>query len=166
VRRYLAGDRGAGDELAERFQPLVGRIVQRVLGPRRREEWEDARQAVFLRLFGRLSSWRGRAPFCKWLAVVAARRAIDFIRAPDPAGPLPAEEPADRRPAPADLETRECIARAVAAFPPEWRTAFELVAQGTPREEVARRLGRSVRTVHYWLAEMRDQLARRLGGTD
>jgi RNA polymerase sigma factor (sigma-70 family) len=149
--------------LAEHFQPLVGRIVQRVLGPQRREEWEDARQAVFLRLFARLSCWQGRAPFCKWLAVVAARRAIDFTRAADPPGPLPVIEPADRRPAPMDLETRECIGRTLSRIPPEWRTVFDLVAQGTPRDEVARRLGRSVRTVQYWLAEIRDQLMRCLG---
>ncbi len=49
VRLHLAGDRAAGDALARKFAGLVRSIVQRVLGPGRREEWDDACQAVFLR---------------------------------------------------------------------------------------------------------------------
>src|SRR5438132_1512424 len=73
VRLYLAGQRSAGDELVVKFTPLVRSIVQRVLGPGRREEWDDACQAVFLRVFANLGRWEQRCPFCKWLAVVAAR---------------------------------------------------------------------------------------------
>src|SRR5215211_1169176 len=102
VRRYLSGDRAAGDELATKFGGLVRRIVQRVLGPGRREEWDDAAQAIFLRVFANLHRWEQRCPFCKWLAVVAARKAIDVSRLPDAMERLPAAELPDPRPPPPD----------------------------------------------------------------
>ena len=81
-----------------KFTALVRSIVQRVLGPGRREEWDDACQAVFLRVFANLGRWEQRCPFCKWLAVVAARKAIDVSRLPDAMERLPAAELADPRP--------------------------------------------------------------------
>jgi RNA polymerase sigma-70 factor (ECF subfamily) len=158
VHLYLDGDREAGDALACKFTPLVRSIVQRVLGPGRREEWEDACQAIFLRIFGNLKKWEERCPFCKWLAVVAARRAIDLSRLPDPMKRLPLDEVADSRPQPPDRETIERIEQAVARFPPQWRRVWEGWVQGMRREEMARQSGKSLRTIQYWLAEMLDQL--------
>jgi RNA polymerase sigma factor (sigma-70 family) len=158
VRLYLAGDRRAGDALARKFAALVRGIVQRVLGPGRREEWDDACQAIFLRLFANLGKWERRCPFCKWLAVVAARRAIDLGRLPNPMDRLPAEEIADDRPPPPDPDTLARIERTLAQFPPEWRSVWEWWVQGVRRDEMARRAGKSPRTIQYWLAEMLDQL--------
>jgi len=158
VHLYLAGDRAAGDALASKFAPVVRSIVQRVLGPGRREEWDDACQAIFLRLFGNLKKWEERCPFCKWLAVVAARRAIDLSRLPDPLQRLPLDEVADPRPQQTDRETIERIEQAVARFPPEWRRVWEGWVQGERREEIARQCRKSLRTVQYWLAEMLDTL--------
>jgi RNA polymerase sigma-70 factor (ECF subfamily) len=163
VRRYLAGDRASGDALAEKFGPLVRGIVQRVLGPARREEWDDACQAIFLRLFTNLEKWEERCPFCKWLAVVAARRAIDLGRLPDPMRRLPLGDVPDSRPPAPDRETLERIEQTVARFPPEWRQVWDWWAQGMRREEMAKRAGKSLRTVQYWLAEMLDQLRESLG---
>jgi RNA polymerase sigma-70 factor (ECF subfamily) len=163
VARYLAGDRAAGDELARKFVPLVHSIVQRVLGPGRREEWEDACQAVFLRLFGNLGRWEQRGPFCKWLAVVAARRAIDLTRLDGPMERLPSAEIADPRTTSVAPAVLEVIERVVARFPPDWRRLWEWWVQGIERDEMARRLGKSVRTVQYRLAEMLDQLREELG---
>src|SRR5213082_2407466 len=120
VRLYLEGQRSAGDELVAKFTALVRSIVQRVLGAGRRDQWDDACQAVFLRLFANLGRWEQRCPFCKWLAVVAARRAIDLGRLVEPADRLPADDIADPRPPP-DPETAERIERIVGRFPPDWR---------------------------------------------
>lgn len=158
VHQYLAGKRCAGDALARKFAPLVRSIVQRVLGPGRRGEWDDACQAIFLRLFSNLGKWEERCPFCKWLAVVAARRAIDLGRLPDPMARLPDSDIADPRPAAPDRETIERIEQTVARFPPEWRCVWEWWVQGMRRDEMARRSGKSLRTIQYWLAEMLDQL--------
>src|SRR5688500_15166209 len=109
VGRYLGGDRAAGDELAAKFAALVRSIVQRVLGPGRREDWDDASQAVFLRVFANLHRWEQRCPFCKWLAVVAARRAIDVSRLPEAMARLPLAEVPDPRPAPPDPDLAERV---------------------------------------------------------
>jgi RNA polymerase sigma factor (sigma-70 family) len=163
VAAFLGGDRGAGDELARKFTPLVRAVVARVLGPSRREDWDDACQAIFLRLFGNLSRWEAKCPFCKWLAVVAARRAIDLARLSEPAGRVPLGQVADPRPAAPDPETVERIEAAVAGFPEEWRRVWEWWLAGERREEMAKRAGKSLRTIQYWLAEMLDQLRESLG---
>jgi RNA polymerase sigma factor (sigma-70 family) len=163
VEAFLAGDRAAGDELVRKFSPLVRAVVARVLGPSRREEWDDACQTIFLRLFGNLHRWERRCPFCKWLAVVAARRAIDLARLSEPAGRIPLDQVVDPRPAPPDGETIERIERTVAGFPPEWRQVWDWWVQGERREEMARRAGKSLRTIQYWLAEMLDQVREGLG---
>lgn len=163
VERYLGGDRKAGDELAQKFGALVYRIVQRVLGPARREEWDDAAQAIFLRVFANLHRWENRCPFCKWLPVVAGRRAIDFVRMPSPMERLPEAEVVDNRPAPPPPDLLEPIERTVARFPAEWREVWGLWVEGQRREVIAQKVGKSVRTIHYWLAEMLDQLREAMG---
>lgn len=158
VALYLGGDRAAGDALARKFAPLVRSIVQRVLGPARREEWDDACQAIFLRLFTNLTRWEQRCPFCKWLAVVAARRAIDLARMSEGMQRLPLWDMPDPRPASADRETAQRIEQVVQRFPTEWRKVWDAWAAGMTRDEMAKLCGKSVRTVHYWLAEMMDQV--------
>src|SRR5262245_23343668 len=151
VRRYLSGDRRAGDELARKFAPVVRAVVQRVLGPGRREEWDDACQTVFLRLFSRLGTWQQKCPFCKWLAVVAARRAIDCLdlNKHSPVA-LPEEEIADPQTPTLDADTITCIETRVAKWTDNQRKQlFRWMAEGMSREEMARRLGKSVRTVQY-----------------
>jgi RNA polymerase sigma factor (sigma-70 family) len=163
VVRFQAGERAAGDELVRKFTPLVRSIVQRVLGAGRRADWDDACQTIFLRLFANLGKWGQRCPFCKWAAVVAARRAIDLARLPDRMDRLPEEEIADRRPAPPDPETLERVEQVVSRFPKEWQLIWEGYVLGRPREEMAAQTGKSLRTVQYWLAEMLDAIREELG---
>jgi RNA polymerase sigma-70 factor (ECF subfamily) len=163
VRLFLEGQRAAGDALATKFEGLIRSIVQRVLGPSRRDEWDDACQTIFLRVFANLDRWEQRCPFCKWLAVVAARRAIDVGRLPLHMVRLPEADVADPRPPPPDQETIERIEQEVARFPAEWRQVWDMWREGTPREEIARQVGKSVRTVQYWLAEMLDHLRECVG---
>jgi len=164
VARFQAGERGAGDELVLKFTPLVRSIVQRVLGPSRRTEWDDACQAIFLRVFANLGKWGQRCPFCKWLAVVAARRAIDLGRLPDKMDRLPDEEIADQRgPDALDRETLDRVEQVVGRFPPEWQTIWEGYVHGQPREEMAQKAGKSLRTIQYWLAEILDAIREELG---
>jgi RNA polymerase sigma factor (sigma-70 family) len=162
VELYLLGDRCAGDALARKFTPLVFRIVQRVLGMGQREEWEDVTQAVLLHLFTNLGKWEQRCPFCKWLAVVVARRAIDLGRLCEPLPRLPSEEIADPRPLSPDRDLLEAIELTVAKFPEEWRKLWDGWMQGLTREEMAKKAGKSLRTIQYWLAEMLDQVRQAL----
>jgi len=161
VARCLAGDRAAGDELARKFTPLVAAIVQRVLGPSRREEWDDVRQSVFLRVFSRLHTWQQRCPFCKWLAIVAARRAIDCLDTATVPLSLTTDEVAQpERGSPLDADTIAAIEARVSRWTdPNRVQLYRWMLEGVPREEMARRLGKSVRTIQYMLASIRDELA-------
>ncbi len=162
VARCIDGDRKAGDELVKKFTPLVVRIVQRVLGPSQHGEWEDASQTIFLRIFSNLQKWDHKCPFCKWLAVVAARRAIDFTRVTREQVSLPSDVPDKRAGSlgPHDIEQIESI---VAKFPEPWREVWNLSLQGVSRQDIAQRVGKSVRTVQYWLAEMFEQIQEQFG---
>jgi RNA polymerase sigma-70 factor (ECF subfamily) len=158
VVRCLAGDRQASEELYRKFRPLVGAIVTRVLPPQRSDEWDDACQAIFLRLLERLKSWEGRCPFCHWLAVVAARRALDFRRQRHLLQLLDPEAVVDGRTARFDAEAIARLRRRVGGFPAAWRQVWELHLGGVHHDEIGRRVGKGRRTVQYWLAEMREQL--------
>jgi RNA polymerase sigma factor (sigma-70 family) len=161
---FLSGQREAGDALVQKFTPLVRAIVARVLGPQRRDDWDDACQTIFLRLFASLNQWEQKCPFCKWLAVVAARRAIDLSRVSlQPEVADLHQVPAPARTEGPDAETLEKIQAIVARFPPEWREVWGWWVVGERREEMARRSGKSLRTIQYWLAEMLDQVREQLG---
>jgi RNA polymerase sigma factor (sigma-70 family) len=166
VALYLAGERTAGDELAHKFAPLVHSIVRRVLREARREEWEDAAQAIFLRVFANLHTWEHRCPFCKWLALVAGRRAIDLSKIGPVLERVPLEDVADPRPVAIEGDLTERLEVVLRRFPPEWRQLWAWFAEGVPREEMARRAGKSARTVQYRLAEILDQIREFLGGAD
>lgn len=166
VRSYLAGNGGAGNDLVRKFTPLVQAIARRVLGQESRDAWDDACQVAFLKIFSRLETWGGRCPFCDWLAIVATRRILDQaeqVRSTIPTIELP-REIADPHPPALPTETIECLERVIARLSPEWKTAYQLAIDGEDRQTIARTLGKSVRTIQYWLAAIRDELEDCLGG--
>jgi RNA polymerase sigma factor (sigma-70 family) len=134
--------------------------VKHFLGPARSGEWDDACQAAFVRVWEGLKTWEPRGPFCKWLAVVAAHVAVDFRRRPSfiPLPPYDPPAPPPRSP-PLAPEEKECIRRKLAGFPEDWRRVWEWHFGGVNHKEIACRVGKSLRTIQYWLAEMRQQLS-------
>jgi RNA polymerase sigma factor (sigma-70 family) len=162
-RRYLAGDRAAGDALVEKLRPLVRAIVKKVLGPERRQEHDDATQTVFWRMFAKLAMWEDKCPFCKWVQAVAVNKCIEIRRSADLARARD-EALADlarrrqQRPI-ASPEMKECIDQAIAQLPSdEWRRVYHLVIDGMQRKEIAAAMGRSPRTIQNWLEAIRDRL--------
>ena len=70
---------------AESFEPLVVRYSPRLFGTARRyarrdSEVEDIVQEIWGKVFQKLSSWRGDAPFEHWLMRTAVRTCYDFLR--------------------------------------------------------------------------------------
>jgi len=160
VRRYLAGDRPAGDELVLKFTPLVRAIARRVRGSEFEDSGDDDCQVAFLKVFARLETWEGRCPFCDWLAVVATRRILDRVqqaRSTLPTVELP-REIVDPHPRPVRPESVECMERVIARLSPEWKMAYQLAIDGQDRQTIARAMGKSVRTIHYWLAAIREEM--------
>ncbi len=160
VRSHLAGDRDAGDALVRKFTPLVRSLAYRALGVGAHEDVDDACQAAFLKIFAGLNTWEARCPFCDWLAVVATRRILDFAQAvrSNPATVALPQDVADPHLPPLPPEVSECLERILARLPAEWRRAYDLAVQGEPRETIANDLGKSLRTIHYWLAAIRDEI--------
>ncbi|MEN9677356.1 MAG: hypothetical protein RIS76_3252 [Verrucomicrobiota bacterium] len=78
VAAVLGGD-------AERFEVIVRRYQSRLFATARRyarrdDEVEDIVQEIFLKAFGKLSTWRADAPFDHWLMRLAVRTCFDFLR--------------------------------------------------------------------------------------
>lgn len=161
-RNALAGDGRATAELIRKFTPLVGAVTRRVLGEGLHAEWDDARQEALLSIFRGLNRWSGRAPFCKWVAVVAARRAITYKqyarRHRERSRPLAPDAEPDPRPLTLTQGIKECIEQSFERLPEEHRRIYDLMIEGKKREEIAEALGLSVRSVYSRVMTVREQL--------
>lgn len=79
IDAVLAGD-------PESFEPLLQRHQARVFGTvrryaRREEEIQDIAQEIWLKVYSKLHTFRGDAPFEHWLMRLAVRTCYDFLRA-------------------------------------------------------------------------------------
>lgn len=142
VRRAQDGDRAAFKRLYEEHVGRVYALCLRLTADP--EEAMERTQDVFVRLWRKLSSFRGDAAFSTWLhrlavnVVLAERRASGRReRWTDAAGLAGSRvEPAFRAGLGVDLE------RAIAALPPGARTVFVLYdVEGYRHEEIARMSG-------------------------
>jgi RNA polymerase sigma-70 factor (ECF subfamily) len=147
VQRAKAGDHDAMRQLYLRFAPHVHDYVKRiVVNP---DDADDLTQQIFAKLLTEL--WRyepGAALFRAWILRVSHNAAIDHVRR---TRALPCEEiwtqheHADEPP----LERRASLREALASLTAGQRDVLVLrhVVGLTP-EEIATRLGRSLRAVH------------------
>ena len=77
VARVRQGDEEAARQLLEHLQPLVLKLVRAHL-PRRTSE-EDMVQAVFVKVFTRLSQFSGAVPLEHWVSRIAVNTCIHQI---------------------------------------------------------------------------------------
>ncbi len=177
VLDYLSGelgnDRAKADEFVEKLRPIVRSAVRHQLRFASDIAREDAEQAIFLRVFQKLSLWDRRVPFCRWVRVVAAHCLIDQLRASRARKQFMTRLRAERlheqsasqrleedgRPHSPEIDVDRSVGQVLAAVPEDWQTAYiEVVRYRKPHKEIAKNLNRSVRTIRYWLAEMRQRL--------
>lgn len=78
AERILEGDTALGDELVERMQPVVSRIVRGRVTERSDEQ--DLTQAVFLQVFANLESYSGSVPLEHWVSRVAVNVCLKQFR--------------------------------------------------------------------------------------
>ena len=79
VRRVAAGDRGAVDDLYERFRRPAFALARRILGDDALAE--DVLQEVFLSVWRDPSAYeRGRGSVASWLLAVVHHKAVDAVR--------------------------------------------------------------------------------------
>jgi RNA polymerase sigma-70 factor (ECF subfamily) len=78
ARRARLGDEAAFDTLVDRYQERVYRLSRRLTG--NRADAEDALQETFLRVFRRLSTFRGESRFSTWLYRIATNTSLMLCR--------------------------------------------------------------------------------------
>jgi RNA polymerase sigma-70 factor, ECF subfamily len=147
VARAKAGDNDAMRELYVRLAPGVHAYVSRIVVDR--DDAEDVTQQIFAKLLTELWRYQPReAPFRAWVLRVARNVAIDHLRRVHavPSEAVPATAP------PVDesgAERRASLRAALATLTPGQRDVLVLrhIVGLTP-EEIAVRLGRTVRSVH------------------
>lgn len=79
ITAIRGGDPGCFEELVRRYQPRLFATARRYA--RREFEVEDIVQAILVRVFQNLDSWRGDAPFEHWIMRIAVRVCYDALRA-------------------------------------------------------------------------------------
>lgn len=167
LRRYLAGDAGAFDELMRHHEDRVFGICLRML--RDREAALDATQETFITVFRKASTFAGKSAFSTWLYRVAVNTCYDHVRRSKRhrSESLPeGRDPVD--PAGEDgftaVELRPDLEAALSALPEEFRAAVVLAdVEGLGLQTVADALGVPVGTVKSRVFRGRRLLADALG---
>ncbi|MGE3525065.1 MAG: RNA polymerase sigma factor [Gemmatimonadales bacterium] len=144
IQQVLAGDAGAERELYDRFVDRVFRLAFRMAGDG--DLAQDFVQETFIRVFGRLESFRGESALGTWITSVAIsvclnglrkvkrfrQREIELDEAVAVAGGPRRAEP--------DLKTR--LTAAIDALPEGYRTVFVMHdVEGYTHEEIGAALG-------------------------
>jgi RNA polymerase sigma factor (sigma-70 family) len=149
------GDRAAFKELYQRGAPKLFAILLRIL--RNKAAAEDVLQEVFLRIWQNAESFSADGPAMGWLISIARNRAIDILRAKNPAEPLADSDALlERFAEPLDRETqmlniaalRHCLGE---IEEPARSCILFAYYEGYSREELARRFGKPVNTIKTWL---------------
>jgi RNA polymerase sigma-70 factor (ECF subfamily) len=147
VSRAKNGDRDAMQALYVRFAPGVLAYVSRIVP--NRDDAEDVTQQIFAKLLTELGRYEPReAPFRAWVLRVARNVAIDHVRQ---CRTVPCEQVPGAHDRGEELarERRASLREALQSLTDGQRDVLVLRhLVGLTPEEIAERLGRSVRSVH------------------
>jgi RNA polymerase sigma factor (sigma-70 family) len=164
--RYVRdGDEAAFEALLLRHGPMVLRVCQRVLA--QRQDAEDAFQATFLVLARKAARIARRELLANWLYGVAYRTAMaaraDAARRQTPQPEPPGRAPADPAAEAATRDLCSAVDEELNQLPSAYRVPLLLCyLEGLTRDQAARQLGWSVRTLHRRLERGRQLLRERL----
>ncbi len=163
VRRALGGSESAFAELVRRYQDLLYRHAERMIG--RPDDAEDAVQAAFIKAHRRLKSCRDPDRFGAWLFRIGSNACKDYLKSRrrltvslDDAPAVLAQRgnpdhSLDRR------NMREAIDGALERLPVEQREAFLLKhVEGLSYVEISEMLDVSVPALKMRVHRARDEL--------
>jgi RNA polymerase sigma-70 factor (ECF subfamily) len=165
VARVLAGDPEAERELYDTLVDRVYRLVYRMVGDP--DLASDYTQDTFVRVFDRLSTFRGESALSTWVTSVAisvvynGQRKVKRLQAREV--DLENAEPlaATRREAEPDLKVR--LAHAIDGLPEGYRTVFLMHdVEGYTHEEIGQALGIQEGTSKAQLSRARAKLRHQL----
>jgi RNA polymerase sigma-70 factor, ECF subfamily len=153
-----AGDQAAAARFVRATQAEVWRLVAHLGG---RDVADDLTQETYLRAFGSLPRFAGRASARTWLLTIARRVCADHVRAAVRArrhAPAPAPEPYR-----GDISDQVVLRTLLEALPAPRREAFVLTQLlGLGYEEAAAVCGCPVGTIRSRVARARDDLVHAL----
>jgi RNA polymerase sigma-70 factor (ECF subfamily) len=153
------GDRNAQRQLYERYHRVVYRLAVRMVGP---ADGADLTQEIFLRVFGRIASFKGKSAFATWLYRVATNECLRHLgRRPKNTERL-SDEPLCQAAKPEDtLEQADLLQEALSRLDGPLRAVFLLrEAEGLSYTEIARVLDIRPGTVASQLNRARAELRR------
>jgi RNA polymerase sigma-70 factor (ECF subfamily) len=168
VRQAREGLTRAMDQLVERHQAVVFRIVVGILGDS--DLAADATQDTFLRAFRALDRFRGEARFRTWLLTIASNVARGMLRQRDRRREKPIEdgfdiaaEGSDAADDMAVMDEAEKVKRLLAKLPEKQRLAVQLRTQeGLSFRDVGRLSGSSEGAArvnyHHGIRRLREML--------
>lgn len=181
VREFRrTGDTRYFDRLVERHSGSVFRLIISLLGPGHEGEAEELTQDVFVRVYQRLSQFRGEAQFRSWLYRIAYNAALDHrsrlsFKATYQSAEVLAMTPSETRESnpfqlTVDAAQRSAIRRAMDRLPDLYRSALHLhYWMGLTVAEVSETLSVPEGTVKSYLHRARARLStllRQQGVTD
>ena len=163
IRKLRSRDRGALEHAIRQYTPYVSAVVHRTLGDALpREDMEEAVSDAFLALWAHAGDYDGeKGPFLPWLGAIARNKALNKLRAREPALPLGDDVAAPDRPD-EEAERRDSAAelwRAVEALPPPDDALFlRYYYYGEKLKDIAKALGMNGQTAKTHLARGRAKL--------
>ena len=164
VARVLAGDERAERELYDQHVDRVYRLSFRMIGDS--DLAADCTQETFIRVFSRLSTFRGEAALSTWITSIAfsvvynGLRKVKRSRDTETDLDYAMEAPTARV---AEPDLKSSLTRAIAALPEGYRTVFVMHdVEGYTHEEIAAALGIQEGTSKAQLSRARAKLRKSL----
>ena len=156
VRRFLDGERAAGDELVNRFHRSLFNVALRILG--NVQDAEDVTQTVFGNAFSALDSYDPRFRFFSWIYRMTVNESLNTLKrrrnvvSIDGSFDIPA-------PAVSQNEAEERVGKALLELKPDDRAVVVLKHfVSFSYEEISDVLGVPVKTVKSRLFTARERL--------
>lgn len=176
VARVQRGEKGAFDLLVRKYQHKVAKLISRYVS--NRAEVEDITQEVFIKAFRGLPGFRGESAFYTWLYRIAVNTAKNYLesqgrRLPSTGIDIESAEASDSMESLRDVATPErdmltgeiadTVNRAIAALPPDLRTALTLRdLDGLSYEEIAQVMECPIGTVRSRIFRAREAIDKQL----
>jgi len=154
VRRFLAGDESAFDELVRMYQPYVYNICLQMLG--NAADAEDAAQNALVSAYRALPRFRMKSRVSTWMYRIAVNQCISMRRVRRPE--VPAEQDFGEWSVPLeDVEKRRTIRKLIEELAPHFRAVLVLrYYRDLSYEEIAEVLGWSPEKVKCYLHRARN----------
>ena len=166
IAATAAGDADAFEQLVRKYERPVSSTIYRYVGDRAAAE--DVAKEVFLKVWRRARSFRGKSSFSTWLYLIAVNQCLNFrdTRRRKRTEPLDASFP-DGRPGVEERYEKETKSRLVRAavdeLPGKQRMALVLSKfEGRSYKEIAQIMGASLASVESLIFRARQNLKKAL----